>query len=316
MARSRDLRAQHALGLWQYPTVAYLTLFSIPKGFSDPHVSLIQRNALASWRNLEPDVEVLVMGDDPGVAAAARESGASHVGEPVTNEFGTPLLDWAFREAAARASGELLCYVNADIVLLPDFLTAVRRLPDEPYLAVGQRWDCDVTGPIDFAGDGGSLSAWARQDGRLDLGRGSDFFVFPRGTDFGLPAFAVGRPGWDNWMMGRALELGLPLIDITPSVTVVHQNHDYGHVGARTGADWEGPEADRNRQLAGWLDRYVHSPANATHLLMPTALRRASSARHLRAQIEAFVALRPAAAPLRRLVRLVRRVESATVNRT
>jgi hypothetical protein len=285
----------------------YLTLFSIPKGFSDPHVSLIQRNALASWRALGPDVEVFVMGDDPGVAEAADEFGSTHVGNPAKNEFGTPMLDWAFREAAARGSGDLLCYVNADIILLEDFLAAARRLPREAHLSIGQRWNCDIRSPIDFARDDASLSSWARQSGTLDLGRGSDYFVYPRGTDFDLPPFAVGRPGWDNWIIGRTLDLGLPLIDITDSVTVIHQNHDYGHVADRRGSDWEGPEAQRNRQLGGWLERYLHTPSNATHLLTPSGVRRARSARHLRAKLEAFVALRPAAAPLRRLIKLLRR---------
>lgn len=291
--------------------MSYLTVFSLPKGFSDPHVSLIQRNALASWCRLAPEVEVLLMGDDPGVADAAREFGATHVGDPAKNEFGTPLLDWAFAEAAARGSGDLLCYVNADIILLDDFIAAVKRLPREPYLAIGQRWDCDVRSPLDFAVDGPTLRQWARRNGTIDLGRGSDYFVYPRGTDFGLPAFAVGRPGWDNWMMGRALAMGVPLIDITESVTVMHQNHAYGHVAARRGSDWEGPEAERNRRLGGWLEQYLHTPANATHVLTPEGLRRTHSRRHLRARFEAFVALRPLAWPLRRLVRLVRRPEAA-----
>lgn len=296
--------------------MTYLTVFSIPKGFSDPHVSLIQRNALASWSSLGPDVQVLLMGDDPGVAEAAGEFGATHVGNPAKNEFGTPLLDWAFREAARNGAGELLCYVNADIILLPDFLDALRRLPPRDYLAIGQRWNCDIREPIDFSEHSGSLAAWGREKGTIDQGRGSDYFVYPRTTEFGLPSFAVGRPGWDNWMMGRTLELGLPLIDITESVTVIHQNHDYGHVAARKGTDWEGPEAEHNRRLGGWLDRYIHSPSNSTHLLTPSGIRRASSAKHLRARAEAFVALRPAAAPLRRLVRLARRIQGSRGGRT
>jgi hypothetical protein len=290
--------------------MAYLTLFSIPKGFSDPHVSLIQRNALASWQALGPDVEVLVMGDDPGVAEAASEFGATHVGSPATNEFGTPLLDWAFREAAARGTGDLLCYVNGDIILLDDFLAAARQLPRQAHLSIGQRWNWDVRSPIDFASDGDGLADSARRDGTLDLGRGSDYFLYPRSTDFGMPPFAVGRPGWDNWIIGRTLELGLPLIDITESVTVIHQNHDYGHVAVRSGLDWEGPEAQRNRKLGGWLDRYLHTPSNATHLLTPGGLRRARSPRHVRAKLEAFVALQASAAPLRWLLRLVRRARS------
>jgi hypothetical protein len=284
-----------------------LTLFTIPKGFTNPHVSLIQRNALASWQRLAPAVEVLVMGDDQGVGEAAGEFGATHVSRVSTNEFGTPLLDSAFAEAAARAHGEVLCYVNADIVLLDDFVAAARRLPRDPYLAIGRRWDCDVSAPLDFSAGDEWLRDWAHDNGTLDQARGSDYFLFRRDTDFGLPPFAVGRPGWDNWMIGRALELRYPLIDITASVTAIHQNHDYAHVaGAIGGADWEGPEANRNRELAPGLRRYIHNPYNATQLLTLDGLRPARSLKHLRARFEAFVALRPIALPLRRLIRLVR----------
>ncbi len=290
--------------------MTYLTIFTFPKGFVDPHISTIQRNALASWQHLGPEVEVLAMGDDPGVAEAAQEYGATHLGDAATNDYGTPLLDWAFREAATHGSGEILCYVNADIILLEDFVAALRRLPRKPHLAVGQRWNCDIETRLDFDADGRSLGGWAREHGELDLGSGSDYFAYPRHVDFGLPSFAVGRPGWDNWMMARARELRLPLIDITPSVTAIHQNHDYRHVSQRKGSEWEGPEADRNRQLAGRLDRYVHSPSNATHLLTPNGLRRARSPKHLRARAEEVVALRPAAAPLRWLIKLARRAAS------
>lgn len=156
-----------------------LTIFSLPKGFVDPHITLIQRNALASWRDLGPDVEVLLMGDDPGVAEAAHEFGVQHVGDPAKNEFGTPLLDWAFREAAARGTGDFLCYVNADIILLPDFLDALAALPRTGHLAIGQRWNCDVTRQLDFKLEGATLANWARENGTLDQGRGSDYFLFP-----------------------------------------------------------------------------------------------------------------------------------------
>ena len=287
--------------------MAFLTIFTIPKPFVDEHLSLIQNNALDSWAHLGPEVEVLVIGDDPGVADAAAAHGVGHVADAVTNEFGTPLLDWAFAEAARRSSGEVLCYVNADIVLLDDFIDAARRLPGEPYLAIGQRWNCDIRTPIDLATDGDRFDQWARKNGQLDPGFGSDYFVYPREVDFGLPPFAVGRPGWDNWMIGRALQLGFPVIDMTPSTTVVHQNHDYGHVQGRRGLDWEGPEADRNRELGGWLDRYKHSPSNATHVLAPDGLHRARSFKYLRGRATEFVLLQPVGAPLRWLIKLTRR---------
>lgn len=284
-----------------------LTLFTIPKGFTDRRVALIQRNALASWRRLAPVAEVLVLGDDPGVAEAAHEFGATHVGDSKRNEFGTPLLDWAFRVAAERGSGELLCYVNADIILLDDFVDAALRLPRDPYLAIGRRWNCDISEPLDFRDGDAGLRDWALRNGTLDNGRGSDYFVFRRSFDFVLPAFAVGRPGWDNWMIGRALRLRLPVIDMTASVLAIHQNHDYVHVPSAQGSDWEGPEAVRNRALAGDFDRFIHSPFNATHLLMPGGLRRARSKEHMRAKLEAFVALRQVARPLHKLIGLLRR---------
>jgi hypothetical protein len=287
--------------------MAELTLFTLPKEFVDPHISMIQRNALASWLRLGAAVEVFVMGDDSGVRGAALEYGAVHIAEVARNEFGTPLLDSAFAIAAARSNAPTLCYVNADIVLLEDFLGAVRRLPRRPYLAIGRRWDWDVRTPIELGDGGAALRARALREGSLDLGRGSDYFVFPTHTEFGLPAFPVGRPGWDNWMIGRALELRIPLIDMTPCALAIHQNHDYAHVASGELGSWLGPEADRNRELAPGLERYKHTPINATHVLTPSGLRRTRSLAHLRARLEAFIRLRPAGAPLHRLIRAVRR---------
>jgi hypothetical protein len=108
-------------------------------------------------------------------------------------------------------------------------------------------------------------------------------------------------------MIGRALELRFPLIDMTPSVTAIHQNHDYRHVaGSPSTSSWEGPEAQRNRELTTWIDRYTHNPYNATLLLTPDGLRRPRTLKHLRARLEAFVALAPVARPLHRLIRLLR----------
>jgi hypothetical protein len=288
---------------------AVLTLFTVPKPFRG-HVGDIQRNAIESWSALGPLVQIVLIGDDDGVEEAARDGGVEHVGKLARNDRGTPRLDSAFERVETIARHPLWCLVNGDIILLDDFLAAARQLPREAHLSIGQRWNWDVRSPIDFASDGDGLADSARRDGTLDLGRGSDYFLYPRSTDFGMPPFAVGRPGWDNWIIGRTLELGLPLIDITESVTVIHQNHDYGHVAVRSGLDWEGPEAQRNRKLGGWLDRYLHTPSNATHLLTPGGLRRARSPRHGRAKLEAFVALHASAAPLRWLLRLVRRARS------
>ncbi|NBC18953.1 MAG: hypothetical protein GVY18_16755, partial [Bacteroidetes bacterium] len=51
-----------------------LTLFTIPKPFAG-HIGVIQRNALESWRRLDSDVEIILCGDDAGVAKTADALG-------------------------------------------------------------------------------------------------------------------------------------------------------------------------------------------------------------------------------------------------
>jgi hypothetical protein len=116
--------------------------------------------------------------------------------------------------------------------------------------------------------------------GKLYTPRGCDFFVFPRATSWQLPDFAVGRPGWDNWMIYRARALGMPVIDATEAVTVVHQNHNYAHIPqAKAGSPWNGPEAERNGELVGDLER-VFTFADANWRLSPRGLRPNLSSAH------------------------------------
>ena len=50
-----------------------ITLFSAPKPFTNPHIAMIQRNAIKSW-TLLPDVEVILLGEEEGLAEAAQRT--------------------------------------------------------------------------------------------------------------------------------------------------------------------------------------------------------------------------------------------------
>jgi hypothetical protein len=116
---------------------------------------------------------------------------------------------------------------------------------------IGRRYNIDIDRLIDFRGDWqAELRSHLRERGSLGAPTGLDFFVFRRGAFVDMPCFAVGRPAWDAWMLCDALERKIAVLDATPSVVVVHQNHDYSHVKNGTGRAWEGPEADANRALA------------------------------------------------------------------
>lgn len=269
-----------------------LTIFAIPKPFSG-HTGIIQENALASWVRL-PEVEVLLIGDDDGVAEAAQRFGVRHEPSVRKTDLGTPLLDSAFEIAAASARADRLCYVNADIILFADLVEAIDVIPFPNYLVVAQRTNVDVADRLSFD-DHASVEGFVqatRQRGVLEPPWASDVFVLPRGTHLGLEPFAVGRPGWDNWLIWKARSLDIPVVDVTPSVLVVHQTHDYGHVPHQRGSAWQGPEADRNLRLAGdpstlWnLDR-------ATHVVQDGKLRRARGWRYARGWLLALPAKWP-----------------------
>ena len=251
-----------------------LTIFAIPKAFQG-HTGIIQRNAIKSWTLLRPACEVILCGDDPGVAEAASELGVRHLPDIERNEYGTPLLTPAFQQAAA-ASNQLLCYVNADIILMNDFVRAARRIWFRRFMMVGQRWDLDVKEPLDFADEWeDGLRARIRAEGILLAEYGIDYFCFPAREQalLDLHEFPVGRPAWDNWLVYRARQLGIPLIDATHATSVVHQNHDYGHVPLRSGDMWEGPEAERSRAWSKELGMpELFTIRDATHVLNRWAL--------------------------------------------
>ena len=253
-----------------------LTLFSAPKPFDREHIALIQRNAIRSWLALGPAVEVLLLGDEPGLAETAAELGVRHLPEVARNEQGTPLISSIFARAREAARAPYLAYFNADIVVLPDFLQAVQAVtaaaPDG-FLMVGRRWDVDITTPLTFGqGWADRLREEVSRRGRLHSPFGIDYFVFPKAAYADMPPFAVGRAGWDNWMIYHARARGWKVIDATPDVLAVHQNHDYAHLPEGQ-HPYKTEESLHNVNLAGGRSR-MFSIWEATHRLENGRLRR------------------------------------------
>src|SRR5438552_2125713 len=120
------------------------------------------------------------------------------------------------------------------------------------YLLVGRRWDIDIREPLNFfTGWEDELRASLSNQGVLHAATGMDYFVFPRRMWQDIPAFAIGRTAWDNWLIYGARALGVPVVDATNELTVLHQAHDYLHIPASAIDVLGGPEAKRNLELAG-----------------------------------------------------------------
>ena len=169
--------------------------------------------------------------------------------------------------ARRDGSGDLLCLINADMIVMRDLVEAALKVRSrfDRFVMLGRRWDVDVDAPMDFsAGWESHLRAIVQQTGKLHRPAGSDFFVFPRSCYAAIPDFAVGRAGWDNWMIYKARQEGWPVIDCTPSVMIVHQNHDYSHLPGGV-PHYSIPESNENIRLAGGQApiRYTVARCNA-----------------------------------------------------
>lgn len=213
--------------------MAFLTVFTAPKPFTNPHINTIQRNAIQSWIHLSSGVEVILVGDEDGMAETADELEVVHLPDVVRNEWGTPLVSSIFELARDACNSPYLAYVNADILLIPDFVAVTRKVVSqtENFLIVGQRWDLDVTQMLDFNENwDNDLKTLTLEQGELHPPAGSDYFIYPRTLFADMPEFAIGRAGWDNWMIYKALNNGWHVIDATPSLMIIHQNHDYSHL--------------------------------------------------------------------------------------
>ncbi len=242
-----------------------LTIFSTAKPF-DGHFGVIQRNALSSWAALAPEVEVILFGDEAGIAATCEDFAFVHMPAVERSPQGTPLISDMFEQAAAVASSDVLCFVNADVILGRDVLSAIDAVKRsrERFLLVAQRYDIQLDQPVDLRRDDAreAVRTRARAHGRLMPPIWIDWFVFPRNLFSDLPEFAIGRSGYDNYLIWRAADLGAEVVDCTDAVLLVHQSHDYSHGGGKA-AVWEGAEARRAAELVGdW--RHYHSVAHAT----------------------------------------------------
>jgi hypothetical protein len=253
----------------------FITLFSAPKPFVDPHIAMIQRNAIYSW-TLLPDVEVVLLGREEGLAEAASELGVRQLVNVACNENNTPLISSMIRLARETSSGDLLCIINADMILMPDFIDSAKQTVKlkNKFVLLGRRWDLDVLEAIDFGRDWQTrLSSIVLRHGRLHRPAGSDFFLFPKSCYHHVPDFAIGRAGWDNWMIYKARQEKWPVIDCTSSMMVVHQNHDYGHLpDARP--HYDHPDSDENIRLAGGQAAIRYTILDSTHRLVDGKLAR------------------------------------------
>lgn len=246
-----------------------ITFFTTAKAFTG-HSGIIQRNALASWKRLHSDVEVILFGDDDGAPEVCAELGLRHESHVKRHESGMKYLNYMFERAQKIATHEYLCYSNCDIVLMKDFRRSFEKAIgwQKRFLMIARRWDTDVTTPIDFSHKDWdkNLCRLALTTGHLQIPDFIDFFVFSKGLYNEVPPLVVGRSYWDHWLVWKALNEQAAVLDATHCIVAVHQNHGYGyHPLGKQGTN-EDELAKKNIELAG-NGEHLRTMLDSTHQL-------------------------------------------------
>lgn len=242
-----------------------LTLFTTPKPFRGD-IGRIQRNAIRSWLALSPSPQVLVIGEGEGVAENCNELGVVHIPEVATAASGVPLLTGLFERARAESRNEILGYVNADIILTSDLPKAI----DEVRAVFSQAVLICAPVNVPFKGDldtkennwEGAIRSLVAEVGAPPTRKGADLFVYPKDFYDRVPRLAIGRGGFDNWLIWRAILSGLPAVEITHRVLAIHQDHS---ASMHAGNPVVGDDASRNLELVGW--RAVSWPTDLPYSL-------------------------------------------------
>ncbi len=231
-----------------------ITIFSVPRSFEDLH-KIIQTNSINSWLQLKPKPEIILFGDDLGVAQFAKQKKIIHISKIKKNKFGTPRIDDAFNIAKKLAKNDYLCYINSDIIIDPKLLEVITALSKhhKSFLAVGRRWNLKIEKKINFSNKNWykDIKQKALKHNKLYSPTGVDMFIFDKNFFSKIPKFAIGRTVWDNWLMYYAKSKNLPLIEITDSLTLVHQDHSYKKFKTDKKHFRKGREGKENLKAAG-----------------------------------------------------------------
>ena len=119
-----------------------LTIFSTPKDFIG-HFDIIQTNAINSWRALSNDIEIIIFGNSIGAKEVAAAINAIHIENVPVSDNGLPTIPGLFESAESNGSNKVYCFLNSDIILSLDFLTAIQSIYShrKKFLAIGYRYN-------------------------------------------------------------------------------------------------------------------------------------------------------------------------------
>ncbi|KAK2154772.1 hypothetical protein LSH36_258g05079 [Paralvinella palmiformis] len=238
-------------------TGSLLTLFTTMKNTDSR--STIHGNTLLNWASLIPDITpVLFVENNTNMQWIGQaERSGWHIRNVSMWNQGIPILKYMFLDVLKDYSSPFYGYANADILFDRTLIANLKAFTSyENYSSklfiIGKRWNLNVS-DSDFqlidASNLTKLSELGRKNGSQFTTNAQDYFIATR-SGFPwhqIPDFVVGRAGYDNWLVVKAQDWNLTVVDSSYTIMAIHQT---GLDGNRAG--WA--EQDHrciNREIIG-----------------------------------------------------------------
>lgn len=231
-----------------------LTIFTTCKPCDVDEFDRQQRQAMQTWKFLDPQPEVLVMGTDYGTEAICKDLGFTWVPDVAKSDpGGVPYLDSMFKIAQERAQNDHVALISSDVILFQPLMDCLQACKDkfENFCAVcrkKQQTNTDLQ--LDFS----SKKQWVEavtQNLRWNLETSGDLYMFNKGFWEDIPNFVIGRCKCDTWLFWDAARRGL-LVDMTNALTIIDFYNRHEHWKKVDAGDKKAGEIERlhNASLA------------------------------------------------------------------
>ena len=214
------------LGMKYKKSRSLLTLFTT--FVYDEEKLFVNNNTLFNWKNL-PNVNLVIFSNCSTVQYYAKLANW-HVLPVLVEAANAPVLPNMFQSVMREFDSDFYGYANADLLFTDDLVTTLETILCEmdftrSLLVVGKRTNI----PASYITQEGALS-WeflkisAENYGTLFQPDAEDYFITEKNFPWGgfLP-LAVGRRGYDNWIVTFSRQNNIPVIDVSGSVLCLHQ---------------------------------------------------------------------------------------------
>ena len=124
-----------------------ITLFTIPQDFEEEY-DLIQRNAIKSWTLFNPEPDIFLLGNAPGIASIANELGLYYIPNIDQNSSISDIAKWLDR----LVNNTILVYVNPCVILTEGLTQTIQEIynTQDHFFLTGQYRTIQTKEAIDF----------------------------------------------------------------------------------------------------------------------------------------------------------------------